>query len=415
MKQDVELQELRRRSGEVPVEVHQLQEENALLARRGAQILEEAAQLSSKRGSLEEQQQQKVLEVQQLQQEKDSVRQQVDAAHSREAAARNVQESALKALDLERRRSQDLAKTLKAALQQRHLAAEEAEKKAMDAEREVANLEADSVGHSQVVEAEHVAEAESLRRQQKVEYLELELEQVQSQRSEEAEELQQRQRKDRAAFVARETQQKLMQARVEARRLEDAAQQLAKQLAESEQKAEESDRKAMAVAKELAETSRSLQLLRAELHAAAPLRKDLEVAQKEAGALQQRLASRSASERSPLEEERALKEALRNAWENEALERQQTEEKLLRADAFWRRLLEQLQSLQSLAHRCRTDAAGAPLPTLPDLSWDGAQVAGSMKALVNFFESLAQLHGEVGGRVPSLSASPARSHGRAWR
>lgn len=32
---------------------------------------------------------------------------------------------------------QDLAKTLKAALQQRHLAAEEAEKKAMDAEREV--------------------------------------------------------------------------------------------------------------------------------------------------------------------------------------------------------------------------------------------------------------------------------------
>lgn len=74
-----------------------------------------------------------------------------------------------------------------------------------------------------------------------------------------------------------------------------------------------------------------------------------------------------------MEEERALKEALRNAWENEALERQQTEEKLplgyseavledprvweamprLRADAFWRRLLEQLQSLQSLAHRCR--------------------------------------------------------------
>ena len=31
-------------------------------------------------------------QVQQLQQEKDSVRQQVDAAHSREAAARNVQE-----------------------------------------------------------------------------------------------------------------------------------------------------------------------------------------------------------------------------------------------------------------------------------------------------------------------------------
>lgn len=31
---------------------------------------------------------------------------------------------------------------------------------------QVANLEADSVGHSQVVEAEHVAEAESLRRPQ---------------------------------------------------------------------------------------------------------------------------------------------------------------------------------------------------------------------------------------------------------
>lgn len=30
----------------------------------------------------------------------------------------------------------------------------------------MANLEADSVGHSQVVEAEHVAEAESLRRPQ---------------------------------------------------------------------------------------------------------------------------------------------------------------------------------------------------------------------------------------------------------
>ena len=33
--------------------------------------------------------------------------------------------------------------------------------------------------------------------------------------------------------------------------------------------------------------------------------------------------------RSPLEEERALKEALRSAWENEASERRQTEEKLL--------------------------------------------------------------------------------------
>lgn len=33
-------------------------------------------------------------------------------------------------------------------------------------------------------------------------------------------------------------------------------------------------------------------------------------------------------QRSPLEEERALKEALRSAWENEALERTQTEEKL---------------------------------------------------------------------------------------
>jgi hypothetical protein len=36
----------------------------------------------------------------------------------------------------------------------------------------------------------------------------------------------------------------------------------------------------------------------------------------------------AALKRSPLEEERALKEALRSAWENEALERTQTEEKL---------------------------------------------------------------------------------------
>eukprot|EP00435_Cladocopium_sp_Y103_P055920 s267_g18.t1 len=137
---------------------------------------------------------------------------------------------------------------------------------------------------------------------------------------------------------------------------------------------------------------------------------------REAGALQQRLAMKGAHERSPLEEERALKEALRSAWENEALERTQTEEKLHRADVFWQRLQEQLQSLTSLAHRCRHDLVASGLPLLPPLSWDATGTAGSLKALVDFFEAMAKLRGmhEANApRVPSLSASPARS--QPWR
>lgn len=413
MKHDVELQELRQRSRMVPPEVHQLQEENSIVASRGAKLCEEAAQQSAKRGQLEEQQQQKMEEVQGLRAQRSEVAEQLEAAEGREAAAKRCQESALKALDLERRRSQDWVRSLALALQQRQLSSEEAEQRAQQAEREVSSLEA-RCAPAEVQQAESVAEKESLRRQQLVQRLEQELEEAQLQRGEEAEEQQLRQRQNQAAAQQQRTLQRLAQARLEARRLEDAAQNLAKELAESEQKAEESDRKAIAVAKELTETSKHVAQLRAELDGRS-LRKELDAARKETGALRQRMAVR-AHERSPLEEERAMKEALRCAWENEASERRGTEEKLHRADVFWQRLQEQLQSLTSLAHRCRHDLVGSGLPALPPLTWDSAGTAGSLKALVDFFESMAKLrmHTEANGpRVPSLSASPARS--QPWR
>lgn len=416
MKHDVELQELRQRSRAVPPEVHQLQEENSVLATRGAKLCGEAAQQAAKRGQLEEQQQQKMEEVQGLRAQRGQVAEQLEAAEGREAAARRSQESALKALDLERWRSQDLVRSLTSALQQRQLSSEEAEKRALQAEREATSLEASCAGPADVQQAESVAEKESLRRQQLVQQLELELEEAQRQRGEHAEEQQRRQRQNQAAVQQQRTLQRLAQARLEARGLEEAAQTLAKELAESEQKSEESDRKAMAVAKELTETSKHVAMLRAEFSSGTLQRKELDAARKEAGALQQRFSAVGAHERSPLEEERALKEALRSAWENEALERTQTEEKLHRAEVFWQRLQEQLQSLTSFAHRCRHDLLGSGLPVLPPLTWDAAGTAGSLKALVDFFESMAKLrmHTEANGpRVPSLSASPARS--QPWR
>eukprot|EP00435_Cladocopium_sp_Y103_P049010 s267_g14.t1 len=227
--------ELQHRSRAVPPEVHQLQEENAVLATRGAKLCEEAAQQSAKRGQLEEQQQQKMEEVQGLRAQKAQVSEQVEAAEGRETAARRSQESALKALDLERRRSQDLVRSLKSALQQRQLSSEEAEKKALQAEREATSLEASCAGPAEVQQAENVAEKESLRRQQLVQQLEAELEEAMVQRGEQAEEGQRRQRLDQAAAQQQRTLQQLAEARREARRLEDAAQDLAKELAESEQ------------------------------------------------------------------------------------------------------------------------------------------------------------------------------------
>eukprot|EP00913_Durusdinium_trenchii_P024825 g23300.t1 len=459
LRQELELQELRRTSSAMPPEV----DENALLAQRGAEICEEAAKLSAERGSLEEVQKQKEEEVQRLQAERDALSAQVDSAAQAEATARGVQESALKALDLERRQSQDegktehdpsnsmhtysilgfvefihchlhfckkepphlqdLAKALGTALQQRHAAAEEAERQLVTYEREVTHLEASSAAATaEAQESQGVREAEASRRRQ--------LQQLYEEQ--------------------KQQQKQLAEARAEARRLEAAAQRLARELAESEQKAEEGDRKAMAVAKELMETldcagphrtsfdkclqisknhvtssinaivarlriGRSVGGLRSELSDAA--RTGLEAAQKATGALQQRLAARGVGERSPLEEERALKEALRSAWENEASERRQTEEKLQKAEAFWRRLLEQWQSLALLARRCRKlgtlvfrtrgqeDGRGrlVPLPIPDDSMWE-EDAPGAMKALIDFFEALFRRDEAIvnGHRVPSL-------------
>ncbi|CAK9015702.1 unnamed protein product [Durusdinium trenchii] len=405
LRQELELQELRRTSSAMPPEVDELREENALLAQRGAEICEEAAKLSAERGSLEEVQKQKEEEVQRLQAERDALSAQVDSAAQAEATARGVQESALKALDLERRQSQDLAKALGTALQQRHAAAEEAERQLVTYEREVTHLEASSAAATaEAQESQGVREAEASRRRQLVQQLESQLEQ-------QAQLQQGQQQQEQQLYEEQKQQQKqLAEARAEARRLEAAAQRLARELAESEQKAEEGDRKAMAVAKELMEIGRSVGGLRSELSDAA--RTGLEAAQKATGALQQRLAARGVGERSPLEEERALKEALRSAWENEASERRQTEEKLQKAEAFWRRLLEQWQSLALLARRCRNEV---PLPIPDDSMWE-EDAPGAMKALIDFFEALFRRDEAIvnGHRVPSLSASPARVT-RAWR
>ncbi|CAJ1402999.1 unnamed protein product [Effrenium voratum] len=362
LRQEQDLEELRRRASAVPPEVALLREENGRLASKSHSFLEAAAELSAQQGSLEEAKAEVREEVESLQVERDALAKKLDEQVTKEAEAKGLQESCLRALDLERHRSQDLSKTLSAALAQRRAALEDVEKRAKRAEREVGSLETSlAAAQAEHTCAESTGQAEAARRQQRAQLLES---QQQQQSSEEAQEA--------------ELRQRLQQARAEAKELEVHAENFAQQLADSEQKAEESERKATAVAKELLETSRSIARLRQELGhlQGAGLQQLLQSAQQDMGALNQRLRP----ERQQPQEESALKEALRNAWAHEAKDRKATEEKLQGAEELWQGLREQLQSLGSVARRCRNEVPGMRLAPPGDEVWaDPSAVPGRPK------------------------------------
>eukprot|EP00439_Symbiodinium_sp_Y106_P083385 s29_g23.t1 len=295
-----------------------------------------------------------------------------------QAEASGEQESASRALDLERKRGQDLAQALSQALHQRQRVADEAEHRAVAAEREKFNLEATtSAARAEANTSASVAEADSQKTKATLQRLEAQLAEKAGRQQSEAQQV----------ATARG---ELAQVETEAAGLEDAAEELARKLAESEEKAEETERKAMAVAQELMETSKSIARLRGEVLAGQSqnLRQSLEAAQREAGELDQRsralgVPSPAGPLQGPREAEgRALNGALRSAWEHEAKERRKTEQQLEAAEATWLQVCEMLQSLTLVARRCRQEmiASGVAPTALPlppdDAAWEDTALWG---------------------------------------
>lgn len=142
MRQELEVKELLRSCSAVPSEVRQLQEENAVLARRGQELLAEQAAAAAQRSALEEVHEQRQREAAELRAERVELLQRLEALQLREAEAKGGQEAALKALDLERQRDQELAQTLRLALQERHGGAQQVEGQVEELEKDLRRLEA---------------------------------------------------------------------------------------------------------------------------------------------------------------------------------------------------------------------------------------------------------------------------------
>lgn len=414
LRQDAEFRELRRSATSVPPEVNVLREENAMLAARNQQAFEEAAELSARHGALECEREAAKREVEAAEEDMDALASKVSAARTSEAEASGEQESASRALDLERKRGQDLAQALSQALHQRQRVADEAEHRAVAAEREKFNLEATtSAARAEANTSASVAEADSQKTKATLQRLEAQLAEKAGRQQSEAQQV----------ATARG---ELAQVETEAAGLEDAAEELARKLAESEEKAEETERKAMAVAQELMETSKSIARLRGEVLAGQSqnLRQSLEAAQREAGELDQRsralgVPSPAGPLQGPREAEgRALNGALRSAWEHEAKERRKTEQQLEAAEATWLQVCEMLQSLTLVARRCRQEmiASGVAPTALPlppdDAAWEESRVSSSLKALGLVFEALCR---ECGKGCPVAPASRAARLGPPLR
>lgn len=453
LRQDVELQRLRREATTVPAELRTLRDENALLAQHHSKALEEVAELSARHGSVEQEANACQQQLEALEGEREILSAKATAAESMEADAQGMQEDATRALDLERRRSRDLAKSLSAALRQRQRQAEEADERAMAAEREMMMLEGSTAAaRAEAATVASVASAEAERRRGHAQKLEAQLDAVSC-------------RRERGEDQVAATIVDLAETRLEAKEFELGAEALAEQLAETETHAEETERKAMGVARELLETSQSIARLRAEAMSGQALRGSLEEAQRETGALEQRLAAivrgraqpaaigtpsprhtetglgrdASATEEKPAaaslrsseptsaaeaelrelrtSQERAVAEALRSAWEHEARDRRETDLKLQVAEAEWIPLREQLLVLTGVARRCREDllsskaVQAAAIPPAPEeAAWlEEVRVPNALRALCDCLEALA--------RETALRADGARRgkhSARAW-
>lgn len=368
-----------------------------LLAHHGQEVLEEVAELGASKSAFEREANEYRRDVQDLQAERDELLARLRSSDSLAANAQDASDLAAHALDAERRRAEEWAQNLSAALQQRNLRFAFAEERAAAAARELARLEAGSAAagaEASVAARVTATEAEFHRRH--AARLEASLHEA---------------RDRRLASIARgrEEGRELTEAHGEASALEATAQALSAQLADSERHVGETERKALNVARELLDTSQSIARLRSEAEAQQGLCRELEEAQEEEGMLEQQLEAarrgppapepapggRAAREpeggggplggapalqapgaRGPAagpggaelelrslraSQEQAVSEALRAAWEAEARDRRATEQRLEALQAGWPPLREWLMRLTSVARRWQEEArAGRP-------------------------------------------------------
>lgn len=353
-----------------------------------------------------------------------------------EGSALGARDIAERALDLERLRGEEWARSLEAAAEQSGRRAAAADAEASAAARELARLEAgNAAAGAEAVAVARLAAADAERRRGQTTRLEANLEEVRcQQRVESARE--------------REANRELAQVRAEAAACEASAAALEEELAGSERLLGETERKALGVARELLDTSQAIARLRAEAAAQRGLRQELEEAHRERGLLEQRLAAvtrrasagtahatsatlaRPASPTADMEpstvsagsaagastapastpaqaelrllrasQERAVNEALRAAWEAEVRNRRATEARLEALEANWLPLREWLVRLTAAAHRWRADFfASSPGGVLPAMvppppaepAWrQEAQLPDAARALCDCLEALA--------------------------
>lgn len=434
LQHDAELRELRRELAAAPADVTVIAEQNALLARQAQEGLQESAALSAAHGALAVEADTCRKRSQDLRAELDLLQARVASAEQYAAGARSAADHASAALDRERRRAEDWDHECEAEVEARGRHAATSEASAVSAERSLAKLQGGLQGtQAGVATASRVADAtaDSQRRRHQLAML--------------------------GGPRERGLRDEIAEARAETRSLDEVAQVLRSELAASEQRSGEAERKALAVARELADTSHAMARLRAEAAVFGNLRRELDGARREEGALEQKLVeaeavatrsagayaqetalaararcageheapSREGAELADLQaaQERALHDALRTAWETEARERRATDLRHAALEATWQPAREWLVRLAAAVRRAQD--LSAPLPggagaaivsvsAVPEeQEWrDLARLPGALSALCASVEALAA-PSHLGARLESGCGGAARAEG-AW-
>lgn len=420
LQHDAMLRDIRAELSATGPDLHQVAEDNAMLARTNQEISEEAAEWTAAHSKMKGEAAEFRRKVEELQEERDELLTRFACAQEAETAAREESDWAQRDLDMERRHCEERTRALGEALVRRRERAGEVEERAAAAQRELARLEHTSsqaaVAARALADGPGIVVSEVDLHQQVAQY-EAALQGIREQRR-------------REAFRVHMEAQEVAEARAESWALERHAEALATELAASERRAEDTNRKALAVARELRETSQAMGKFRAEAEQHRELRQELAEAQCEQGLVEQRIeaawrraspplrgrahnseqgarsatsvASRQTSpaeaelQRLRVSQELAVHEALRSSWEAEARERKEKEAKLKALEATWRPLSEGLLRLNTIAHRWREELcigaaslASVPQPPLESAWSNEGQLPDAAQALCDCLEALS--------------------------
>eukprot|EP00928_Gymnodinium_smaydae_P045781 TRINITY_DN30480_c0_g1_i1.p1 TRINITY_DN30480_c0_g1~~TRINITY_DN30480_c0_g1_i1.p1 ORF type:complete len:488 (-),score=82.32 TRINITY_DN30480_c0_g1_i1:155-1618(-) len=423
LEQDAAINELRREArrhiasgGNGPADVGAVYtEQNAALARHTQEGLAEAAALASANGALTGEAEVSRQRVKELRAELDLLRTRVAAAEQLEDGACRASELAERALDAERQKGEYWFEKLEDEIGQRTRRVTESEKAAAEARSNNARLESELKACHENAQASIVGHDNGGPK--------------------------------RSHQVAHE-------ARAEASQLRETLEQMEAALEASENSGKETERKVICIARELSETSDAIKQLRSEAEEHRDLRMELDQARREEGYLEERLrgvvasvsstlptsanvafparsgksdiVAHSQQLKATLQDEHALYEALRTAWESEARDKRAAELHLKASEAQWTPLRQWLTRLSAALRHGHNELArgGAPLPEFPpDDAWtDLSKLPSALASLCNCAETLARGSMDAAeglqlgptGRNASIDVGAAHCGAGAW-